>query len=478
MSGIPAFEPRTGHLAGGLELALAEAPDVKAACAAVVDHLAAEPGLMPSLYLERGGRLRCQAVSGYWQVFDGMPPGAGVIGRTFVSGRPTVVADASKSSEYLEAVPGVRAEVCVPISLEGRLAGALNVESERPLPGAEMVRRLEGCCRLLEARIGELGGLPDESPTRALARHAARLARLTEVDAIHEEILAACCAIGKMDSAAIADRVGRDFCVTAAGGARGPDLQSLSSGVLSEVAAWVGSMTSVHTIGQPAGRGFAGHEALRRAGAEALIALPLGSSDDPTGFLLLTDASPIAPATEDIELLELLAAMTTSALATATAVDGLRRRADHDPLTGLAHHATFRAALGRACSGPSGDEQLALLVVDVDGFKRVNDERGHQEGDQVLTAVAATLHQALRSDALLARIGGDEFAALVRVPQPEDARDVAERLRAAVARGSGPKVSVGVALHRPPENETPLFTRADAAMYRVKRRGGDGVAIG
>ena len=478
MSGIPAVEPRNQSLHGGLEFALAEAFDVKAACAAVVDHLAAEPDLMPSLYLERGGRLRCQAVSGYWQVFDGMPPGAGVIGRTFVSGHPTVVEDASKSSEYLEAVPGAHAEVCVPIRLEGRLAGALNVESERPLPGAEMVRRLEGCCRLLEARIGELGGIPDESPTRALARHAAQLARLTEIDAIHEEVLAACCAIGDMDSAAIADKVGMGFHVVAARGTREADLRFLSSGVLSEVAAWVGSMTSVHTIGQPARRGFAGHEALRAAGAEALIALPLGSSDDPTGFLLLTDASPIAPTTEDIELLELLAAMATSALATATALSELRRRADHDPLTGLAHHATFRAALGRACSGPPGDEQLALLVVDVDGFKRVNDERGHQHGDQVLTGVAATLQRALRSDALLARIGGDEFAALVRVPQPDDAREVAERLRAAVACGNGPRVSVGVALHRPPEDETPLFTRADAAMYRVKRRGGDGVAIG
>jgi diguanylate cyclase (GGDEF)-like protein len=478
MSGIPAVEPRNQSLHGGLESALAEALDVKAACAAVVDHLAAAPDLMPSLYLERGGRLRCQAVSGYWQVFDGMPPGAGVIGRTFVSGRPTVVSDASKSSEYLEAVPGVHAEVCVPIRLEGRLAGALNVESERPLPGAEMVRRLEGCCRLLEARIGALGGIPDESPTRALARHAAQLARLTEIEAIHEEVLAACCAVGKMDSAAIADKVARGFRVVAASGAQEADLRALPPRVLSEVAAWVGSMTSVHTIGQPAGRGFAGHEALRGAGAEALIALPLGSSDDPTGFLLLTDASPIAPPTEDIELLELLAVMTTSALTTANAVDELRRRADHDPLTGLAHHATFRAALGKACSGPSGDEHLALLVVDVDGFKRVNDERGHQHGDQVLTGVAATLQRSLRSDALLARIGGDEFAALVRVPEPDDARDVAERLRAAVARGSGPRVSVGVALHRPPEDETPLFTRADAAMYRVKRRGGDGVAMG
>jgi len=478
MTGMAALDPRNDSLAGRLEPALAKALDARAACVAVVDHLAAEPGLMPSLYLERGGRLRCQAVSGYWQVFDGMPPGAGVIGRTFVTGRPIVVEDIEESSDYLEAVPGVRSEVCVPIRLDGRLAGALNVESEHPLPGPQTVERLERCARLLEHRILELGGLPDESPTRGLARHAAQLARLTDIDAIHNEVLQACCEIGQMESGAIADKVGGGFRIVAARGASEAELRNLPPGVLAEVAAWVGSMTSVHTIGQPAGRGFAGHEALRAAGAEALIALPLGASDDPTGFLLLTDGSPIAPLTEDIELLELLAAMTTSALATATALDELRRRADHDPLTGLAHHATFSAALGKACSEPIGDGYLALLVVDVDGFKQVNDEKGHHEGDRVLEGVARALEKASRSGALLARIGGDEFAALVRVDEPEDARKVAERLRAAVARRGGPRVSVGVALHRPSENETPLFTRADAAMYRVKRRGGDGVAMG
>ena len=68
-----------------------EAEDAARACAAVVDALAAVPGLLPSAYLERGGRLRCQAVRGYWQVRDGIPPGTGVIGECFRTGRPSIV---------------------------------------------------------------------------------------------------------------------------------------------------------------------------------------------------------------------------------------------------------------------------------------------------------------------------------------------------------------------------------------------------
>lgn len=458
--------------------ALARARTVKAACAAVVDDLAATPGLMPSVYLERGGRLRCQAVTGYWQVFDGMPPGAGVIGSTYAAGEPTVIGDTARSADYLEAVPAVRAEVCVPIRLNGRVAGAINVESERPLHGTETVGRLEHCAAALAVRIGELGGLPSESRPQTLARHAAQLAGLRDVAEIHARVIDAARSIAEMDTAVIAEHRDGETDIVAADGAHAAGLQALSCDVLAEVAGWVRSMSSAYTIGEPTGRGFAGHEALRTAGGEALVVLPLGTADDQRGILLLTDSAPIALDTEDIELLELLAALASTCLASVSALEGLRERAARDPLTGLAHHATFWAALSEACADPPQGRRLALLVVDVDGFKAVNDERGHLDGDRVLLGVARTLEDALGSSDLLCRIGGDEFAALVGVTDEQEALAVAAQLCAAVARREGPRVSIGIGMHRPPEGENPLFARADAAMYRVKRRGGDGVAVG
>ena len=65
---------------------LEDAHDVRATCRALADHLAGLPGLLPSVYVEHGGRLRCQAIRGYWQTRDGIPPSSGIIGRAFRTG--------------------------------------------------------------------------------------------------------------------------------------------------------------------------------------------------------------------------------------------------------------------------------------------------------------------------------------------------------------------------------------------------------
>ena len=84
---------------------------------------------LPSLYLERGGRLRCIAQRGYWQVYDGLAPGAGVMGSTFAAGRTAVVRQTEDVQEYIRAIPDAISEVCVPLVLGGRTVGVLNVES-------------------------------------------------------------------------------------------------------------------------------------------------------------------------------------------------------------------------------------------------------------------------------------------------------------------------------------------------------------
>ena len=108
---------------------------------------------------------------------------------------------------------------------------------------------------------------------------------------------------------------------------------------------WVSHGTSSYTVNEATGRGFAGHEPLRRAGAASLVVLPLAAAGERLGILVLADRAPHSLSTEHVELLELLAFQAASGLRMAAAVLELRDRAARDPLTGLGHHATFYDAL-------------------------------------------------------------------------------------------------------------------------------------
>lgn len=459
-----------------LDAALARASSVKHACAAVVGWLADDPALMPSIYLERGGRLRCQAVAGYWQVFDGMRPGVGVIGRTFARERPTVIPDTTASDEYLEAVPSVRGEACVPIRVGGRVIGALNVESESVLD-LGILPTMERGAALLSARIERLGGLPLESRSQRLARHATGLAGLSEARVIADEVARAACDVAEMESAMLLLGERGTLALGAAYGPHAQRLAALDTQTREVIAGWVDATTSVYSIGEASGRGFAGHETLRAAGAAAIVAVPVRVPGERDGLLLLVDGAAIALDTEDIELIELLAAQAGSALHTAAAIEELHDRAARDPLTELGHHATFLDALASACEAQPA-VPFALLVIDIDGFKAVNDRHGHRAGDELLVRCAQALRGDLRADDRLYRIGGDEFAALVHGVDGAQAVSVAQGLRDAVAGQAGPTVSVGVAVHGPADSHATLFTRADAALYEVKRGGRDAVALG
>lgn len=117
----------------------------------VVEHLFRVGLSLPSLYLERGGRLRCLAVRGYWQVFDGMPVDAGVIGATFQSGRPVELRGVSGSVQYLAVAPAVVDEVCVPIVAAARayLRNTISVGIAVARPGEQAAAVLDRADRAL-----------------------------------------------------------------------------------------------------------------------------------------------------------------------------------------------------------------------------------------------------------------------------------------------------------------------------------------
>ena len=154
----------------------------------------------------------------------------------------------------------------------------------------------------------------------------------------------------------------------------------------------------------------------------------------------------------------------------------LRRLADHDLLTGLPNRAVFANHLDAALSR---DEPIAVLFIDVDRFKAINDEHGHNVGDEVLVAVASRLTAAVKAVDTPARLGGDEFVVLLQgVADRDEADFIAARVDAALSqpvqvggRRLLLRASVGVAMPAPGEvvDGEALLIRADHAMYEVKR---------
>jgi diguanylate cyclase (GGDEF)-like protein len=155
------------------------------------------------------------------------------------------------------------------------------------------------------------------------------------------------------------------------------------------------------------------------------------------------------------------------------------RAAREDPLTGLGNRRALDEALVLLLQRPSGEaQQHCLMLLDIDGFKSVNDTHGHPIGDQVLCGVAAAMRGATRSDDLLVRLGGDEFVVLAADTTLAQGEERAARIHRAVERTDWDSVTPGLRVHTSigvgaTDGTTPvtaLFDVADALMYADKRR--------
>jgi diguanylate cyclase (GGDEF)-like protein len=450
----------------------AAATTVAAACEGLVDDLY-DHWPLPSVYLLVDGRLRCQAARGYFRVVDGFPPGTGIIGRAVESGQPLLVNDVSADPGFIPALPGLVAKISAPVTVGGTVVGAVNVESHEPLDQAAADALVHAAATLAD-RIEAVGGLPPVPLAQRLARIAIGLSSLTDVAQIQGRTVAGARQISGMSTAALSLVDADDRWSVHADGPLHAQLEGWTDNDHRDVAAWVAAGTSSHFPGGTEAPDS--YAALLGTDIRSLLVQPLVAGGRVMGLLTTADAQPVPHDSTVGAAIELLASQAAAALGMAEALAELSRRATQDPLTGLCNSAAFSADLLAAERHVAERRRTvtACLLLDVDHFKQVNDTYGHLAGDRLLVGLAGELRRELRDGDDLYRIGGDEFAVLIRDINPGAAHAVAERLVEA-ARRVRSTVSVGAAVLDDAAED--VRVRADRALYRAKRAGRDRAAM-
>jgi diguanylate cyclase (GGDEF)-like protein len=212
---------------------------------------------------------------------------------------------------------------------------------------------------------------------------------------------------------------------------------------------------------------------MKRFGWYSLLQAPLASAGRTLGVIEIAAIDePRAWEAHEIEFCETLASQAASTLQQAQLFERIRHMADHDALTGLVNPRVFhRRAAAAERAARRNDTPLGVLALDIDDFKRFNDEQGHAHGDRILCETAGIVRRHARASDSAGRLGGDELALLLPRTQPDDVRAIAERLAGALER-EGIRVSIGLAVF-PGASDLgmSLVEAADQALLRAKRRG-------
>ena len=220
---------------------------------------------------------------------------------------------------------------------------------------------------------------------------------------------------------------------------------------------------------------------------ESLLVLPLISQDQAVGTMIIGHRSGGEFPTQRREMLEVVANQVATALQNARMYDEMETMAKYDALTGLANRRRFETKLEEAMARHlRAGRPFGLVLTDIDHFKSVNDTYGHPVGDEVLETLGELFAEQMREVDVPARYGGEEFALILEDTDLEGARQVAERLRQAVAdlefqTDQGPlqcTISLGIAIG-PWDSDDPhtLVDLADQALYHSKETGRDRVTV-
>jgi GAF domain-containing protein len=245
-----------------------------------------------------------------------------VTGRCYIEGRELVVDDVTRSPSYLEAIPGVQSEVCVPIRVEGVVVGALNAERRGAIGDVEL-DAIRAAADHLGDRLSQVGRVPHASAYDRLGCELRALSAERTPEQVRQRLVRSAQEISGLDSALVMAGPGRRrFLVQAAGPLRDV-LGALGPADLARLATVVEGMTSCYTAGTTVDHGLIHLAALRRTGVRALAVVPLVALGERLGLLVVANSAPSAFTPAEVEPLELLAAHAALALVAVSQVHGI-----------------------------------------------------------------------------------------------------------------------------------------------------------
>jgi len=328
----------------------------------------------------------------------------------------------------------------------------------------------DGAVANLEARMEELARELQESVRRAeeetqRSRFLNEIGTTVDLDHVLEATLDAALALPRVDAALV--RLDGGEAGKSIVGSRGFD------GDAPDATAF---------FGQPAGWGARAVEISYRypepadASIRAALGVPLADRSGGVGWLGIFSRDPQARfGDDDLRRAEELAERVAPALENARRFQEARQQADLDALTGLHNRRYFHETLAREVARANRYQRgLALVILDIDDFKGVNDRIGHLAGDAVLAEIAERVREAVRESDIACRIGGDELGLILPESRLADAQRLAARIEQAVvarpvARAGHIRVSAGFAELQPNDDSTSIFERTDQSLYAAKQ---------
>lgn len=415
------------------------------------------------------------------------PVGQGLTGTAAQLKRPIYAPDVSKDPRYINKSEGTKSEVAIPLIVRDETVGVLDFQSEQlNFFDSEMIDLLtlfstQASLALENARLYSLERRRAEhlEAINAVARQTTAVLEL-------DELLTVVCRLVlewfRFDHVTVLLAENGDLFVRAHEGRLTPKIstgEQLPSGAgLASKALITGKSIIENDVASVPGY-FAGFEETKSE-----MCVPLIFFGEKLGVLALDSAQKGAFDTDDIQPLESVADICAAAIQNASYFDRMRQLAYVDGLTGIHNRRFFEMRIAEELERSSRfQSRMSIIMVDIDHFKRLNDEFGHLLGDEVLRSVSSILKQQLRKMDMVCRYGGEEFAIVVPETAGENAMRVAEKLRRQVEMHDFPGVprpvtiSCGVADY--PEHgatRDDVVAAADAALYQAKQQGRNRVA--